>query len=97
MIDKNPQVGRYICLEALTIYAPYFIPKGKITRISGKRIYFMDKHNEEEIYTMNYYAVCDIEEECKMLQEFTTQCLKEIYELKENHQKMAKELFTKEN
>jgi len=97
MIDKNVEVGRYIVLEFLATDAPYFSPRGKITKISGNRVYFMNKHNEDEHFVSmkSIYAVCDTIEECEMLREFTQNCLKEVWDLKKTHQKMVNQLFTK--
>lgn len=69
-ITKTPLVGKILvkCAPSTSAY-PWYMPGGKITRISGQRVYFMEGSIER--FTHDAAAVCDTEEEAAELLDFS--------------------------
>jgi hypothetical protein len=93
MINKKPAIGRIIFGESITYdFAPYGKMEGVINRISGNRIYYIDKF-EAEKFLVKFSAVCDTEEEAKMLSNFKKKCVDELRELKRSQENEARLFF----
>jgi hypothetical protein len=93
MINKKPAIGRIIFGDSITYdFALFGKPEGVITRISGNRIYYLDKFGKEN-FLVKFSAVCDTEEEAKMLSDFKKKCVDELRELKRSQENEAKLFF----
>lgn len=80
MIDKNPQVGRYLLKDTIWIHG-FCHRGGLITKISGKRIYIDCEYGSpgyeriEPEYVNKFAAVCDTREEMALLIAHARKCL----------------------
>lgn len=70
-ITKTPEVGKILvkCAPSTSAY-PWYQPGGKITKISGQRIYYKDADGTER-FTHDAAAVCDTQEEADELLDFS--------------------------
>lgn len=91
MIDRKPQVGRYLVKD--TVWNHGFCYRGGlITKISGKRIYINCEYGSpgyervESEYVNKFAAICDTHEEMKMLLAFDSKC-------REDHKELDKKQF----
>jgi hypothetical protein len=82
MIDKNPQVGRYLLKDTIWIHG-FCHRGGLITKISGKRIYIDCEYGSpgservESEYVNKFAAICDTREEMQMLLDHAMKCMVE--------------------
>lgn len=82
MIDKNPQVGRYLLKDTIWLHG-FCYRGGLITKISGKRIYIQCEYGSpgyeriEEEYVSKFAAICDTREEMQMLLDHGMKCMEE--------------------
>lgn len=69
-VSNVPEVGKFLVKAAPSTAAHrWFLPGGRIVRISGQRIYYMEGPIER--FTHDAAAVCDTEEEAKQLVAFS--------------------------
>lgn len=80
MIDKNPEVGRWVVLESV-LRNGVFGDCGKITKISGARIYYISSRGEST-FCHKFSAICDTQEEATSLRKKTEQACEDIYEFR---------------
>lgn len=93
MAHRNPEVGKFIVLETAMVTGT-FAANHEITRISGKRVYFNNRHGEEK-YTFRFAAICDTKEEADKLTAFGKACLEEwMVMMMKRHQEEAAKLLT---
>ena len=96
MIDRTPHIGRYIILESI-LRDGFFGKCGKITGVSGSRIYYEDLdellEDKKEKFTINYAAICDSYIEVEKMHLFSKRCVREISELKEQHEAVFYKFF----
>ena len=100
MIDKTPRVGRFL-FRASFFADGFFEQVGRITYVSGKRIYYKDYHEpdalvESYIADKTLTAVCDTDDEIDMLVTFNRRCLDAVSELRQKHKVEAAQFFAKE-
>lgn len=70
-ITLIPEVGRIIVLKApSTAIYPWYREGGKVTRISGQRVYYTGAAGKE-LFTHDVAAVCDTTDEVDRLLEFS--------------------------
>lgn len=98
MIDKIPQIGRFLFRESM-LRDGFFHRAGIITRIAGKRVYYNDRResavpDERFIHVRSVTAVCDTTDEIDVLTAFNRRALDEINELKVAHAVEALTFFT---
>ena len=71
-ISLTPVEGKFIVLKApSTEVYPWYREGGKITRISGQRVYYMGGAAKKELFTHDVAAVCDTTDEVDRLLEFS--------------------------
>ena len=70
-ITKTPSVGKILvkCAPSTSAY-PWYQPGGKITKISGQRIYYKDADGVER-FTHDAAAVCETQAEADELLDFS--------------------------
>lgn len=70
-ITKTPEVGKILvkCAPSTSAY-PWYQPGGKITKISGQRIYYKDADGVER-FTHDAAAVCETQAEADELLDFS--------------------------
>jgi hypothetical protein len=70
-ITKTPSVGKILvkCAPSTSAY-PWYQPGGKITKISGQRIYYKDVDGVER-FTHDAAAVCETQAEADELLDFS--------------------------
>lgn len=73
-------VGKYVCLLTSMYDALCGLPR-RVTKVSGQRIYVMDKHEEVEEYRSKKSVVfiCDTKEEGEALYEVSRDAQMEAY------------------
>jgi len=81
MITKTPEVGKYLVENSVMTFGCSGSSCGLITKISGKRIYYVNEYDFEK-NVMSFSAICDTIEEVKQLQDFSRNCVFEAQELK---------------
>lgn len=70
-VDLKPAVGRILLLRGRsTDFFPWYLKGGKITKVSGRRAYFI-MENGRESFTHEYSAIVDTPEEEERLLQFT--------------------------
>lgn len=99
MIDMNPKEGRIVMRDSMLIGGQCSLG-GKITRVSGKRVYYqpMDRKGEvdlldEEKFTQKPTAICDTMEEVTSLLAFSKKMTDEMFRL----QRQLNDLQNKSN
>lgn len=71
-IASTPEVGKLLVLKgASTEVYPWYREGGKITRISGQRVYYFDTQQDKERFTHDVGAVCDTPAEVDKLLDFS--------------------------
>ena len=83
MIDKKPAPGR-IVVNASRYAGRFFIDGGKISKVSGTRVYYTDAQGVKT-YTVNFAAICDTEAEESGLFKFQNDCTQETHNIRQNH------------
>lgn len=70
-VTKTPEVGKILVKSAPSTAAyRWYEPGGKITKISGQRIYYEDSEGTER-FTHDAAAICDTEDEADVLLVFS--------------------------
>jgi hypothetical protein len=83
-VNLKAAEGRILLLRGRsTEVFPWYLKGGVITRLSGKRAYFVNESGKET-FTHEFSAVVDTAEEEGQLLEFTKQVKTELYALLEN-------------
>lgn len=94
-IDLNPAVGRILVGRGRsTEFFPWYEKAGKITRISGQRVYYTDPETGKEKFLHEYSAVVDTADEEAMLLDFTAQRKAYLAELRAQYDQQSKDLWT---
>lgn len=80
-VDINPAVGRIILGRGTTLdFFPWYVKAGRITRIAGKRIHYVNEDGVER-YLLAYSAVVDTTDEEAELLAFTARGKKMVDDL----------------
>lgn len=67
MVDMEPREGRILMRKAGSLaFYPWYERGGIITKVAGKRVYYLD-HEGKEAYTHEFSAICDTTEESDAL------------------------------
>lgn len=96
-IDMTPAVGRILVGRARsTEFFPWFEKAGRITRISGQRIYYKDPESGNEKFLHDFTAIVDTIDEEDTLLEFTRQGKERCRLLREELDLESEKLFAQE-
>lgn len=81
-IDMNPREGRTILLRAASLeFFPWFVKGGKITKVSGQRVYYKTADGKET-FTHGCSAIVDTQKEEETLLRFSAQARTRLYTLR---------------